>query len=138
MKILLDTNVILDTFLIREPYSKYSDLIFDLIGDNIIIGYVNTSSITDIYYILRKKFNDTESRERIRMILNLFKAVEVTKEDCWEALKSLIPDFEDALVSVCADKANLDFIVTRDIEFLKLPTAISPSEFLEKINQEEL
>jgi len=45
-----------------------------------------------------------------------------------------MPDFEDALVAVCADKENLNFIVTRDEEFLKLPKAISPSEFLKKVN----
>jgi len=52
IKALLDTNVILDTFVTREPHNKYSDMIFDLIGDNVIAGYVNTSSVTDIYYIL--------------------------------------------------------------------------------------
>ena len=48
MKVLLDTNVILDTFLVREPYDKHSDVIFDLIGGDKITGYINTSSITDI------------------------------------------------------------------------------------------
>ena len=132
MKILVDTNVILDTFLTREPYNQYSDLIFDLIGDNSITGYINTSSITDIYYVLRKKFNDTDSREKIRTLLNLLRAIEVTKADCFAALDSPMPDFEDALVAICADKEDLDFIVTRDVEFLKLPKAISPSDFLAK------
>ena len=132
MKILLDTNVILDTFLIREPYNKHSDKIYDLIGDNNIIGYINTSSVTDIYYILRKKFNDIDSREKIRTLLNLFHTIDVTKADCFSALDSPMPDFEDALVAVCADKENLDFIVTRDDEFLKIPKTISPSKFLEQ------
>ena len=133
MKILLDTNVILDTLLEREPYNKDSDSIFDLIGDNNLTGYINTSSVTDIYYILRKKFNDADSREKVRTLLHLLQAIEVTKADCFIALDSPMPDFEDALVAVCADKANLDFIVTRDVEFLKLPKAISPSEFLGKL-----
>jgi predicted nucleic acid-binding protein len=134
MKILLDTNVMLDTFLIREPYNKHSDAIFDLISDNNIIGYINTSSITDIYYVLRKKFNDTESREKIRTLLNLLRAIDVTRADCFSALDSPISDFEDALVAVCAAKEGLDFIVTRDDEFLKIPKAISPSGFLEKLS----
>jgi len=133
MKILIDTNVILDTFLKREPHNKYSDAIFDLISDNVIISYINTSSVTDIYYVLRKKFSDIESREKIRTLLNLFQAIEVTKSDCLVALNLLISDFEDAIVVVCADRENLDFIITRDVEFLEHQKAISPKDFLEKI-----
>ena len=79
---------------------------------------------------MRKKYNDTENKEKTRILLNLFWAVEVTKADCYTALNSPMPDFEDALIAVCADKESLDFIVTRDDEFLKLPRVISPSDFL--------
>ena len=133
MKILLDTNVIVDNIAVREPYNKTANAIFNLIIEERIIGYVNTSSITDIYYIIRKTFNDSDSREKIRTLLNLIQAIDVTKADCIAALDSPMADFEDALVAVCADKENLDFIVTRDEDFLKLPKAISPSEFLKKI-----
>ena len=133
MKILIDTNIILDTFLVREPHNQYSDKIFDYVGDNIIAGYLNASSVTDIYYVLRKKFDDVESRNKIETLLNLLNVIGVTKSECLSALKSPISDFEDALVAVCADKEGLDFIVTRDIEFLKLPKAITPNDFLSKI-----
>ena len=51
--------------------------------------------------------------------------------DCFATIDSPLPDFEDALVVVCADKENLDFIITRDIEFLKFTQAVSPKDFLE-------
>jgi len=54
MKILLDTNVILDSLASRKPHDKNADDIFDLIAKNHIEGYLNTSSVTDIYYILKK------------------------------------------------------------------------------------
>ena len=130
MKILLDTNVILDSLASREPYNKHADDIFDMIAKNRIEGYINTSSVTDIYYILRKTLNDTDSRNEIRKTLYVLQAIEVTKSDCQTALDSPIADFEDALVVVCADKVNLNYIVTRDAELLKLPNAISPTEFL--------
>lgn len=132
MKILIDTNVILDTFLVREPHNQYSDKIFDFVGDNLITGYINASSVTDIYYVLRKKFNDTDSRNKIEMLLDLLNVIGVTKSELLSALKSPNPDFEDALVTVCAEKEDLDYIVTRDGEFLKLPIAIAPHEFLEE------
>ena len=132
MKILVDTNVIVDNLASREPYAQDAKIIFTMIAKKNITGYVNTSSITDIYYIIRKTFNDTDSREKIRTILNLLRAIEVTRADCVAALDSPIADFEDALIAVCADKEDLDFIVTRDTEFLKLENAISPSDFLKK------
>jgi len=130
MKILLDTNVILDSLASRKPYDKQADGIFDLIAKNRIEGYLNTSSVTDIYYILRKTLGDTVCRNEIRKILYILQAIEVTKSDCQIALDSPITDFEDALVVVCADKVNLDYIVTRDEELLKHPNAILPKEFL--------
>ena len=133
MRVLLDTNVIVDNLSLREPYAKDAKAIFHLIATNRITGYGNTSSITEIYYILRKTFNDIDSRSKVRTLITLFQTIEVTKADCLVALDSLVPDFEDALVEVCADKESLDFIVTRDDEFLKLPKAISPNEFLRSI-----
>ena len=135
IRALFDTNVIVDYLALREPYRENADLIFDLITDNHIIGYVNTSSVTDIYYILRKTYSvsDKDCRQKIRGLLELLQAIAVTKDDCYTALDSLISDFEDAVVAVCADKVDIDFIVTRDDEFLKISKTISPSEFLTKI-----
>jgi predicted nucleic acid-binding protein len=133
MNILLDTNIIIDNFAVREPHNMNANKIFTLIIEERITGYINTSSITDVYYILRKSFNDQESRAMITTLLNLLQAIEVTKNDCFTALVSPIPDFEDALVTVCADKVDIDFIVTRDEDFLKIPKAISPIDFLDKI-----
>jgi predicted nucleic acid-binding protein len=132
MKILLDTNIIIDNFAVREPHNKNANKIFTLIVEERITGYINTSSVTDVYYILRKTFTDQESRAMITTLLNLLQAIEVTKNDCFTALISPMSDFEDALVTVCADKVDIDFIVTRDDEFLKIPKAVSPSDFLEK------
>jgi len=99
MKILVDTNVIVDNLASREPHDKYSNAIFDLIARNRITGCLNTSSVTDIYFILRKTFSDAESREKVRTLLNLFRAIEVAKADCFTAIDSPISDFEDALAA---------------------------------------
>jgi len=133
MKILIDTNVIIDTLAIREPFNEQSDKIFELAAKDVIEGCILTSSVIDIYYLLRKQFNDAERRKKIQTLLDLFQVIEVTKNDCLNALQSSMPDFEDALIFVCVDREDIDFIVTRDIEFLKLAKAISPSEFYEMI-----
>jgi hypothetical protein len=58
-----------------------------------------------------------------------------TYQGFFTALISPMSDCKDALVTVCADKVDIDFNVTRDDEFLKIPKAISPSDFLEKTEQ---
>ena len=134
MKILVDTNVIIDTLAIREPFNKQSDIIFDLIVDEHIEGYMITSSVTDVYYLLRRtSLSDTDCRSKIDGLLNIMQIIEVTKADCLNALKSPIKDYEDALIFICADRENLDFIVTRDDKFLNYKKTISPSKFLESI-----
>ena len=130
MRVLIDTNVIIDNLASRAPYNKDAKAIFNHIAAKQISGYVSISSITDIYYILRKTFNDIESKEKIRTLMHLFEAIIISKKDCFDALDSLVSDFEDALVVVCAEKEDLNYIVTRDLELLKLPKAISPSGFL--------
>jgi predicted nucleic acid-binding protein len=133
MKALIDTNVILDALMEREPFNTAAENIIILSAEGKISACITASSVTDIYYIIRKTFNDTDSREKIRTILKYFlQAIEVTKDDCFTALDSTLADFEDALVAVCADKEDIDFIVTRDIQFLKLEKAISPNDFLKK------
>lgn len=134
MKILIDTNVIIDNFVIREPFNENANKIFTMVIEDRITGYISTSSITDVYYILHKTFSDKESRRIVEILLNLLQVIEVTKNDCFAALVSPVSDFEDALVTVCADKVDIDFIVTRDNEFLKIPKAISPNDFLEKFD----
>jgi len=132
-KVLIDTNVVLDKLAVRQPFHIEANTIFDLIADGKIIGFITASSITDIYFLLGKAIGFNLSLKAIENLLDVFEVISVTKIDCQNAVKSNIKDFEDALVAVCADKEDLDFIITRDDEFLKLPKAISPSDFLEKI-----
>ena len=54
IKAIIDTNVILDIALNREPFFEYSSQIFDRIDDHILEGYITASSVTDIYYIASK------------------------------------------------------------------------------------
>ena len=134
MKILVDTNVILDFFLSREPYDKSAKEIFKLNYEEEIEVFTTASSITDIFFISEKKIGNEKARQAIHDLLAMLEIIEVDGIDCRNALKLAIPDFEDALVIVCADKVNIDFIVTRDEEFLKVQNAIAPDEFLKKIN----
>jgi len=133
MKILLDTNIVLDKLNKRQPFNLDADKIFDLIIDGEIIGYITASNITDIYYLLCKAIGTNASMATIENLLDIFEVISVTKSDCRKALKSGVKDFEDALVAVCALKADLDYIITRDVEFLTFEKSISPDDFVSKV-----
>jgi len=72
----------------------------------------------------------------MHFLLSHYEVVSVTHEDCATALKLPNDDFEDALVTICAKKAGVDFIVTRDNEFLLAVSPvplISPTELLNRL-----
>lgn len=136
MKVLLDTNIVLDAIAAREPFKDAAQQIILLIADDVIEGCVTANCLTDIYYIARKTLSDTGAREALRNIFELFSIVDLRGRDCEAALDIAMDDYEDAVALVCARKAGVDYIVTRDDVFLRSESkalAISPKDFLGKI-----
>lgn len=134
MNVLLDTNVVLDTLMQRQPFCSESNLIFDLAGENRFRACLVASTLTDIYYLSRKRMTLERARTNMSYLLELFQILPVDGEDCAEALDSRNPDFEDALLEACARKSGMDRIITRDADFLNnCSFAISPAAFLEKL-----
>jgi predicted nucleic acid-binding protein len=129
MTVLIDTNVILDYVLKREPFAQ--DALACL--ERLIIGkakiWLTSSTITDIYYVTRRALHDSEEAKAVvAKLLNAFQIAGVDKADCLNALNNGISDYEDALVSVCAKKIKAEYIITRntkDFEKSAVP-AIAP------------
>ena len=135
MKILLDTNIILDVFLEREPNLEVIEEIFKrIIYQGEIKGYVTANSITDIYYIAAKRLGKNKTKEKMRDLLKLLEIISVDGHDCFTALDFPISDFEDAVVVACGGKVDIDYIVTNDKDFLavdsKLASTVSAIDFL--------
>ncbi|MCL2834511.1 MAG: putative toxin-antitoxin system toxin component, PIN family [Treponema sp.] len=137
MKVLIDTNIVLDAIASREPFRKEAQKIIDLILDNKLTGYITANSITDIYYIARKYLEAENLQKSMRSLFSIFSIIDVLEKDCRDALDYPIKDYEDALVIVCGSKAGMDFIITRDLDFLKLYKTlipvITPAELIKKI-----
>ncbi|MDR2736597.1 MAG: PIN domain-containing protein [Gracilibacteraceae bacterium] len=135
MNVLLDTNVILDFFLLREPGISEATKIFELVYREKIEAFTTSNSITDIYYITAKRLGDTPARDMLKNLLSILSVISVNGADCITALDLLIPDFEDALVAVCAKKVEIDYIITNDKRFLcidpRLANVISAEAFTE-------
>lgn len=135
MRVLLDTNVIIDAFASREPWNSDAERIILLASEDKLETVICASSVTDIFYICNKIFRDTSrTREVIKTLFNIFNVIDVKKKDLQDALNLEVNDFEDALISSCAKRTKSQYIVTRNIkDFEKsLVPAILPREFLNK------
>jgi len=132
MKILIDTNVILDFLLERAPFYEDSVKLMRIIDKGDIQAYITANSITDIIYIARKKYTLDEIRRAILCLLEIVNIIGIDRDDIMLAFELGFDDFEDALQSACSVKAELDNIITRNKkDFLnsKIP-AINLIDFL--------
>jgi len=140
MRVLIDTNIVLDVLLHRTDFfdASYEALKMSTIGK--VETFVTASAITDIYYILHRANKDArKSKESIFLLLNLVTIADTTSSDIMNALSSRIIDFEDAVVGAIAKRIKAECIVTRnakDFSNSSIP-AIDPKDFLAQISSIE-
>jgi len=133
MNVLIDTNVVLDQGLAREPFWESAENLFRLAKKGLVLQ-ISSSAITDIYYLMRKQRGDHATRQYLKHLFLLFDILDVTDADCRTALMLPMADYEDALQAVCARRAKCSYIITRDeqhYESAPVP-AVTPERFLEE------
>ena len=136
---MIDTNVILDDILSRGVNAEPAKKISSLVVEGLVDGYLTANCLTDIFYIVSKNRDESVARKTIKNLLLLFMVVSVDGDDCQKALDLPMGDFEDALVVACAEKSELNYIITNDKGFLSSSdlniSVISPADFLLKFKQ---
>ncbi|MDR1738096.1 MAG: PIN domain-containing protein [Candidatus Symbiothrix sp.] len=131
MKILLDTNIILDVLLRRTPFYNAAVDIFRLIDEQKAEAYISATIATDIYYLLRKEKID--AREVLKNLLKVIDIIGVDKDVVISALYSEWKDFEDAVQYHAAEFNDIDFIITRNVKDFhnaKSVKVLTPKDFL--------
>jgi predicted nucleic acid-binding protein len=113
MKVLLDTHVVLDLMLERDPWRVEAEAIAQADADGRIQSHVCASAITDIYYISRKLIGAEKARVIVRNCLDRLGVVTMTGDLLDAAQRRGGSDFEDDLQIECAVDAAFDAIVTR-------------------------
>ena len=134
MKVLIDTNVIMDVLTRREPYVEFSAPFLKICGIR-ISGVITAHQTTDIFYLLcRLGMREHSAKDIIKKLSGNIKVTGVTVADVQNALASYMPDYEDGLLSCCAQRIKAEHIITRnEKDFAASPVpAISPQMFLEK------
>lgn len=132
MKIIVDTNVVLDVWMAREPFLADSAMVLSLIEAKKVTGVLCPTTVTTLHYLVKKYHGDAKARILIEELLKICSVGVFRKLEIQYALNSAITDFEDAVVEAVAIKAEADFIVTRNLPDFKKSRvpAIEPSMFM--------
>lgn len=135
MKVLIDTNVILDVLCNRADFIEDSSRVWKYCEVHKIDGYISALSIPNIVYILRKELTPQKTQQIIQQILMIFNVIELKSSDLKNAAEMLSDDFEDALQMTSASRIKADYIITRNIRDFKNSRviALKPAELLERL-----
>ena len=133
MKIFLDTNLVLDVLAKRKPFYEFSRQIWELVEKRDATGYLSATTVTDIFYILRKQLGMERAYDTLRKIMMVFHIASVSETDIKKALHLGFKDFEDVLQVVCAQKIKVQYLITRNKEDFREAQGIEivdPESFL--------
>jgi len=120
MKVLFDTNVILDVLIDREPFVRDSLYLLSKVEKSEITGYVCATTITTIHHLVSKALGADQALRHINSLLSLFVIAPVNRLVLENALQSKFNDFEDAVLHEAARHVGAKYIVTRNsIDFKK-------------------
>lgn len=136
MNVIVDTCVILDVFLNREPFVKDSYDFLIQSGDYHFQSFISTKQLTDLHHFIKKNTHDEKrTRDYLLYLQQFVNVIDSTAEDALRALESNIHDYEDALLAQAAQRLKCNYIITRNIPDFKNSSvkAITPKEFLAKI-----
>jgi predicted nucleic acid-binding protein len=132
VKVLIDTNVILDLLLAREPFVNSAIKIFAMAEQSTISAFLCATTITTVDYIINQSLSRSKSKKAVHRLMGLFEIAPVNRPVIEEALQSKMLDFEDAILAPAGNLAGVDVIITRNTkDFIHSPIkAVDPSEFL--------
>ena len=134
MKILLDTNIVLDLLMDRMPFSDFAVKLFSTVEMGTVRGYLCGTTITTIYYLTSKTVGAPQAREEIKKLLSLFEVAPVNRHVLESALVADFNDFEDAVIHEAACHVGADALVTRNQkDFSKSRIPVYSSEEMAKI-----
>ena len=114
MRVFIDTNVVLDFLQDREPFGEDAAKLFEKIDAGEVEGFIAATTVTNIYYIVRKAAGVGAAQDAIAQILMDLHICAVDREILEQAIALNFQDFEDAVQCACAMAHGVEAIVTRD------------------------
>lgn len=135
MRWLIDTNVVLDVLLKREPHFRDSAAVWKLCETDRAEGYVSALSFANLVYVMRRELTPAQIQDVLERMKLIFRFADFPASALSRAAELQWPDFEDAVQSVIAEQINADCIVTRNVRDFKgsKVTAFTPAEILARM-----
>jgi predicted nucleic acid-binding protein len=135
VKVLFDTNILLDFALERQPWFTDSEQIIYFAEQKQIVGYVSASTISDLYYIIRKSKGKELAKEFLVNLTTICQIAAVDSSVISMALSLNFKDFEDAIQYSTAVMNNLDAIATRNPQDfpVQVPQILTPSQLIQSV-----
>ncbi len=132
MRVVFDTNIVLDLLLDREPFSDEAEILFGMVEEGRIVGILCATTLTTIHYLVSKSKGKKETTEIVASLLKLFEVAGVTRGVLEDALEANDKDYEDSVLYSAAYHSGADLIVTRDRSgFLNSKVSVmNPKELL--------
>jgi len=139
VRALVDTNVVLDVLLDREPFAGAATQVFARVEESKIEGFLCATTVTTIDYLLAQALAPAKAREALHRLLNLFEIAPVNRPVLEQALRSDLSDFEDAVLEQAGRLVGADVIVTRNLkDFQKSTiTVFDPLELISALEAKE-
>jgi predicted nucleic acid-binding protein len=120
--VLVDTNVVFDVLLEREPYVSDSTSLLAAIEQGDLSGLVGATSVTTIHYLAAKAVGGRRARTHVETLLDLLEVAPVNGDVLERALSLGYSDFEDAVLHEAGAMAGADAVVTRNANDFRLAT----------------
>ncbi len=135
---LLDSDVILDYVLNRQPFHGEAEKVFEALASIQFIGYVSAIALLNVHYFAEKEQDSVFALEEVKQLLKILEVAPIEESSFHTASALGFDDYEDAVQCASAIAEGLDAIVTRNVkDFAKSPIPVySPAEFLKKLKSD--
>lgn len=139
MRILFDTNVVLDVLLERSPHFRDAAHLFGHVERGRITGLLGATTVTTIFYLTARATGRPQARRHTETLLRLFDVAPVGRLVLEEAARGPFQDYEDGVLHEAARHAEAVGIVTRNADDFEAATVAiyTPKELREVLQAQE-
>ncbi|OJW12560.1 PIN domain-containing protein [Mucilaginibacter sp. 44-25] len=117
--VFVDSDIILDMMLERDPFNKFSKMLFQEAKTKSFAIYTSALVFANLHYLIAKYFDRNIAKEQLRVLSKLITIISFDEEHVKLALSSEHVDFEDTVQYQIANKNNCDLIITRNTKHYK-------------------
>ena len=137
MRVLLDTNILIDVLTQRAPFYTDSARIWTLAEQGQLSAHISAISFNNIYYVVRRLSNRSSADRMMVLLRDIFTTITLDQKILNQAIDAGFTDFEDAIQYFSALHAQVDFIISRDVKGFpdSAVKVLTPKEFLAAHNR---